>query len=321
MNIGWYNSLDKNEKALLAHMMTSYLNDALEDRYQISTVEKSIDISGTQAIVNPAAEKPNFGHGPTIKNQLNLAFGDNAPHEFTLNSMRSFCTWNDTSEYNSSHFPGEESNILCGVSHTSGGQQLFDSPVFEMNYVTMRFKSVYFTEPDSETSSYYEYKPSSDKELIAISLSPEQYIRIMRSDSLEIPCTITRSHGNGNDAPPKSINKHEKIKEALHDDLTAVMEPLRIAVNEALSLMEGKSFSSKKAMNELSEKIQSVIDAYQDSGDDMVEHQYVAAKDVATVHAERLHKQINYEVNRLPAPAQELARSQLSPLLEDMRKT
>lgn len=321
MNIGWYSTLNNAEKALLAHMMTDYLNDAVDGKNQIETIEKSLVVAGQDITIKTAIKKPEFGYSQQVEADLKMAFGEETPHEFTLNSMTSFCKWDDGDDYNDGEFQGEDSNILCGVAHTSGGQYLFDSPVFEQNYVTLRFQSVYFKSPDSKLGRSNDYRPSSDKEMLSIALSPEQYIRVMRSDSVEIPCTILRSHGASNDEPPRSINKHEQIKEALKADLTSVLGPLQQAVDETLSLMNGKSFTSKKAMAELSEKIKLVVDAYQKTGDDIVDHQFVAAKNVAKAHAERLQGQINYEINRLPRPIQNMARNQLSPLLEDMRKT
>lgn len=319
MNVGFYDSLNEKEQALLAHLMTQHINGSLTEKNKLDSRIIEISHENKQIPLTVIKRSENISFNNMAKNSVENYFNDNAPHEFTLESLVSLSKFSKQEDTNKMIELERDAFITAGVNSTQGSQTLFDCPTDESSHMRIKFNQASFWE-GLKTDNAEPIRLTSGKNILEIGLSSEQYVRMMRSDEIEVPCTIFRSHGAINDTPPKTLNTHCEIKEKLKIKLRQELDSLSSAVDEAITLITKEKLTTKKSLESLSLSLNKVFEEYDSAQDNLKTSKLNATKELVDTHRKRIEDQINYEVKRLPTSIQEEFKKKLIHLLEDTSK-
>lgn len=307
MNISWYQDLTNDEKNLLSMMGSSYFITL--DPQQLGPKCKDIKSlvkNHSYTINNEAFE----GLICISKSSVSESIYDKSLR--TINRLFSYC-FSPSEENKSSIDSFHDSHVVASVSHISSSYDLFDSPVMSSSHLSIQLNKAEFYQRDAAYGDAYE--PKNGQSILMVALSPDQYVRAMRSNSSCIPCTIKRSFSQINSELPNLYSKSEVIRKNLKEDLEASTHPLKKSVDEFISMTEGKSFSSKKQISVVEDKFNEVVSIYKSISSGLVELQKDSAKKVAENHVSRLQNNIDYEINRLPESVQDAARKSIGKLM------
>lgn len=290
-------NLTKEERQALAVMASQYMENLLLPLKGNSFMVEQ-EIAGEKVRMVGAKLRLDY-HGNT-HNQLNAHYGrDMRLSESLLTTLLRLATY-DVESKKSSDKITHESHGLMHINHSSGTFQLFDSPVIEHAAVSISLKQAGFhksdiIDRDDELASmtdgmiYSEFK-----------LSSEQYVRMIRMDSAEVPCTISHHMGQMNDAPPVGMKEQQKIKERMKEYLSVMFQPLQEQADVVKAMVENKSLTTKKAISDLRHEMEVLKSIYESLIDGLGERKLDAAQDVVHQFAKEMELQINREVLRLP---------------------
>lgn len=185
------------------------------------------------------------------------------------------------------------------VSHQTGSFTLFDSPVETNCAVNFTFMQADYIK--SKLNREDELPSATDgRRHVEFYLSSEQYGRMVRMNSTEVPCTIYHYRGQSNDAPPVEMKTQNKIKSSLRQELDILLQPLHNQAAEVIDLLLNKALTSKKAILELRTELDKFQAMYKDVEGALCGFKLDAAQDTIEQYMKEIQREVNKEVMRLP---------------------
>ncbi|PTH79046.1 hypothetical protein [Aeromonas veronii] len=192
-----------------------------------------------------------------------------------------------------------DSQAVMRVKHPHGRFDLFDTPVSADTCMEISLSSARLYRSRSSEDNISVQDGSGKMEF---QLSAEQYVRFMRSDSMSVPCTINSLNCENYDAPLPDYHVNHAIRKNLKAGLQKEIEPLAVLEKEIIEMVEGKSFTSKKAINELAQKFEAFVQKFDEMEEPLKEHKFAAAHQIVDQFRSELEDQAQAELARLPEP-------------------
>lgn len=208
---------------------------------------------------------------------------------------------------------------MASVCHRdSNGIHLFDVPGQSHRNVALE---LYTTEFRSKTDSHGSiFQASSCVRIFELSMSPEQYVRLMRSDGADVPCTIYSCYGTRVGRLPDNMRKSTACNdEIIKHNVERVIEPLKIAVNAFISDFGGTPVSSKKKMEALKQRLADIGSTYQAVLKDILSIQEWATTDVVNYHVGEMRRRLDSEIMRIPTEHRDSVKNNLLSVLGDLQ--
>lgn len=200
----------------------------------------------------------------------------------------------------------------------SNGVHLFDIPGESYRNVALE---LYSTELRQRSDSYGSiYEASSCERVFELSMSPEQYVRLMRSDGVDIPCTIYSCYGTRVGRLPDNMRKSTAgDNAAIKSNVERVIDPLKIAVNAFIAEFGGAPVSSKKKMEALKQRLADIVTTYQVVLKDIISIQEWATTDVVNYQVSELRRRVDTEIMRIPMEYRDSVKNNLLSVLGDLQ--
>lgn len=192
-----------------------------------------------------------------------------------------------------------DSQAVMMVKHPHGRFNLFDTPVSADTCMEISLSSARLYRSRSSEDSISIQDGAGKMEFM---LSAEQYVRFMRSDSMSVPCTINSLNCENYDAPLPDYHVNHAIRKNLKKGLEKEVEPLAVLEKEIIGMVAGKSFTSKKAVNELAQKFEAFVQKFEKMEEPLKEHKFAAAHQIVDQFRSELEEQAQAELARLPEP-------------------
>lgn len=194
------------------------------------------------------------------------------------------------------------SNGTMYCSRQSGGFRLFDCPTSCSSVMNISLSLAEVARSEWNSTHNISY----GLELIGFQLSSEQYVRFMRAGEFGTPCTIKDKDRYSFDSPePKFHAVHRTIDE-LMKDMREATTPLKTIQEELIAMLKDNSFTSKKSLVALEEKVLQLEAAFREITPNIGNLKKEAANNVVDDFKDRLLKQAQIELQSLPIPAQKL---------------
>lgn len=202
------------------------------------------------------------------------------------------------------------------ATYTSGGFDLFDNPISLNSAVSLSISTAEcYTSPhrseDNEPVHVME-----DRELVDVLLSPEQWVRVLRSQSVSVPCTIGRSGGYMHDSPLPLDLEEIRVVDNLRETLEGVCMPVKNAAIRLSVLLAKAPITSKKGMAELDEAVDELACAIEQVTPEISAKQQEAIDSLVDAYSRRLTQMVNTETQKLPESLREEANRYLPKLMD-----
>lgn len=193
----------------------------------------------------------------------------------------------------------EPSHGMAILSHQFGSFTLFDSPVETNSAVNFSLMQAYFAKSKVPGLGDEAENMNDGRRHLELYLSPEQYSRMVRADSTEVPCTIHHYQGQSNDAPPIGLKEQSKIRVNLKQDLALLLQPLHDQAATVIELINKHTLASKKAIARLREELDKFQSIYKGVEDKLCEFKLDAAQDTIEQYMKEIDREVSKEVMRL----------------------
>ena len=187
-------------------------------------------------------------------------------------------------------------------SRQFGGFQLFDTPSTCSSSMSISLSFADVTRSDYHSAHHI----SSGLKLIDFQLSGEQYVRFMRSGEFGTPCTIYEKDRYRFDHPVPKFHAVHRTADELMKDMTDVTKPLRKIQEELVVMLKDSTFTSKKSLLALEEKINELEMEFRNLTPSIGRLKNEAADKVVEDFKNRLLKQAQIELQTLPEPVHRL---------------
>ncbi|MGN5048639.1 hypothetical protein ACTG16_22325 [Aeromonas sp. 23P] len=187
-------------------------------------------------------------------------------------------------------------------SRQFGGFQLFDTPSSCSSSMSISLSLADVTRSDYHSAHHI----SSGLKLVDFQLSGEQYVRFMRSGEFGTPCTIYEKDRYRFDHPVPKFHAVHLTADELMKDMTDVTKPLRKIQEELVSMLKDSTFTSKKSLLALEEKVNELDREFRNLTPIIGRLKNEAADKVVEDFKNRLLKQAQIELQTLPEPVHRL---------------
>jgi len=306
----FFSSLSDDEKALLSHVCMQYM-DRTYDEHGVSKdwmrywdrgmerVEHDVCINGVDMKIQGFAKRhPEFYTGTEKDNAVmayeSLSFMGHIAHYYPKDAARE-----------AREMMSHPSFGTMDVGRHSGSFSLFDHPVREQHAISLSVSDAdmylpHPQDPDSKISI------SGGRQLVEIKLSDSQYVRMIRGEFMEVPCTISRSFGYMNDEPNNRFMQPVKLRK----DVETKIDELMVDINADLKklcdeLAEGK-LTSKKKLAALIDLVDEIEQQWEPLYEQFKTLRTDSVQKVREVFIQRLAEQVNQDLKKLPANDQQL---------------
>lgn len=196
----------------------------------------------------------------------------------------------------SNDLPSQPSQGVIMFKSPNGQFDLFDSPLAVDKCIEIELSSAQIGRFDSDS----QMRVSGGRGKLEFRLSSEQYVRFMRSSSMEVPCTISSREHELFDAPTPEYHANHKIRQKLKANMKEFMSPLKAMESELIGMLDGKTFTSKKTMEPVIAKLEEFDALYRSLEEEAGEKKVSAAKEIVEEFRKDMQKQAQVELNRLP---------------------
>ena len=189
--------------------------------------------------------------------------------------------------------------LYCG--HRSGDFQLFDHPIIERNAMSISLADAMLMKGGLGTA-VDPVSISDGRQLWEIELSQEQFVRMIRGEYAEVPCTISHNAGYRFDPPDTSYLEQVKIHDETAANIRSVVSDLELAIDAVLELTQAGAITSKKRLAEFKAAIQEVEAQWEKVKPLLADCSQTAISAVKQDVQNRLLSQVEKEIDALPAP-------------------
>lgn len=320
----WYTKLSPLEKQLLSVALYSYMKPIVKGAYRGESKEiEIIAENGESFTMDVLAKSVEYLHDIPKKcteHFSNVEDNDQrkAPKEWAFRKLIGSSTAPDIEKDDNM---AQDSHVMVSVFSRSGFVNLFDHPSESSRAMCLEVKTAKFYDSlNKNASNDYRFEPSADRDLLEVALSPEQFVRAMRSDSMKVSCSIIGSFGEINDLPPRNLNKTDRIKKDLTSDLDSILKKTNSIALEMIELIGKNAVTSKKKIAEIQAHLDALKSELSSTQGEMETLRTNAMQDVAEHHMKSLKAQIDFEIKKLPLAKQQEAASELYPIIEDLRQ-
>lgn len=296
----FYGNLTLEERQVLAIVSSEYLEEILTPIIYGEFMEEA-EIAGEN--VRLISKKMKSSYDDKNHKKAQEIHGESYTlTENGLNNLKSYAVM--PTEHSRFARSENESQGLMLVSRVTGTIQAFDSPVDNDSAVELSLSFAEFSKSslstlDDDADDYM----SNGVGINEILMSPEQYIRFVRTDGIDIPCTIVSNNGQRNDVPPVFLKTQTTIDENLREDIKAVISPLGKQADVVLGLLASTA-TGKKAMANLRAEVAKLNKIYENIHDDLGDTKVQGAKDTMEQFAKELNAHIAIEAKRLSPASQ-----------------
>lgn len=172
--------------------------------------------------------------------------GDAVWHDDVLKTLCAFAAKADVSSPKPrvGALPSQNSQGTLAINRPVGTFDLFDAPLAVSNCIEFNIALANLSHSDRDSPVHV----SAGLSKIKFQMSPEQFIRFMRSESASIPCTIASKDGVRFDPPSPEFHVQHGIRKNLKKELSVHLAPLKRLESELLALLKTGPFTSKKAV-------------------------------------------------------------------------
>lgn len=259
-----------------------------------TTHAQEVTVNGKLRTVEGIVEREKYD---SIEHKLKQAAG--LSEELT-NQLLSACTLKDDEEFANQKDRTVNSHGTLLASFTSGGFELFDNPILVHNALSLTISTAETHNSFRDKGDHEPVRVMGGRELLEVLLSPEQWVRVLRSEAVSVPCTISRSNGYIHDRPESLDLEEIKIMDDLEASLNGLCAPVAEAARYMVSLLGNAPVTSKKAMDELYGAVDALEDAIEKVTPNISDRQQEAIDDLVCAYSGRLEMMIQEETNRLP---------------------
>lgn len=186
------------------------------------------------------------------------------------------------------------------ATYTNGFFDLFDNPISLNSAVSLSIGTAKCYNAHSDSEGNEPVNVMEDRELIDVLLSPEQWVRVLRSQAVSVPCTIGRSNGYLHDRPLPLDLEEVRVVDDLEETLRGVCKPISDAALTLNALLEKAPITSKKAMAELDEAVDALAEAIEQVTPEISQKQQDAIDELVGAYSRRLKLMVDKETKRLP---------------------
>lgn len=227
--------------------------------------------------------------------------GDSALTEGVIKLICQAAYLRDIESYKNNSTSGDadtqSSQGVLRLSNPQGQIRLFDSPLEVSQCVEFQLCKARISRRGSEDV----FSIHAGARKLDFRLSPEQFIRFMRSESMMIPCTISCINGDMFDPPLPDYDTHNKINSSLESEIAKQVKPLKEAQEDLLSFIKANMpFTSKKMLKELNDKFLAFERIYNEIKININNKKTSSAQDITEEFKKSLIKIASVEMERLP---------------------
>lgn len=202
----------------------------------------------------------------------------------------------------------------------STSERFFDDINTHDRAIALRFKNA---EPDSseyDSSITPSYKNKGT--MFEVLLSPGQYTRMLRADTISMPCTISFRFGKRMDsvAVEHTAEINQNVNKEHAPQQTQAMSALGDAVQSISESLTNGHYRGKKGFASLLDDVRKLPEFFSDHIKERLQGVDSEIDALLSQHQARISQHINNELASLPHEAREDAMSHLTPLLEHIRK-
>jgi hypothetical protein len=299
-------TLTDDERRLLGHQCMTYLDDTLgapepDKRFQHGFWDMGETRVSHEVMIGRVKM--------TIQGfqKFNLDLYTPKPKDFPISSgclhfMGALANYQPARETLSDRdIDSEENNfgvMYCG--HRNGSRRLFDHPVDAHNTMCFSLSDASMRINGANDPERNEVSISAGLPLWEIEMSPEQFVRMIRSEYSEVPCTIGRSYGYLNDEPPTDYLQARQVSEDIRQSVNTAMAPLSEKVDVVCQELINGTLSSKKKLIAMLDLINEIETHWGELQGHIEQAQTSAVDQVKSEFQSRLMDQVNKDTQQLP---------------------
>lgn len=188
--------------------------------------------------------------------------------------------------------------MYCG--QRSGSSVLFDHPVYAQYVMCLSLSDAALHSNDRADPNHGEISISDGMSLWDIEMSQEQFVRMIRGEYTEVPCTIGRSFGYLHDRPPADHHVARKLSSGVRGAVREITQPLSEKVKAACDTIGSGALTSKKKMLAMLDLINEIETEWGALRGSIKETQEEAVEQVKAEFQRRLIDQVDKDTQQLP---------------------
>lgn len=311
----FFESLTDNEKALLSHLSMDYLDHALKEGWdeRKERVDHPFTIEGKEIAVQSFKNAHYHLKGYTIKGMETDLDEDQL---MFLSRIANFKEEKGGVYLHEYHQPSYGTLL---ANQVNGSFELFDHPVQTQYAISLEFSDAHVSgDIDGSLKAGDTIRVSGGKNLLTVLLAPEQYVRFVRSQSVKVPCTISRRAGYLNDRPDSSYLVANKEGQSVYQAAAKAIEPLAELVEQISDLLESGKMTSVKRLTVVEGLLGEAEEAMKASFGEIQSSQMGAVSGIQQNFMGRMVDHIEREVEALPPQQKQTMLAILKDVTKDL---
>lgn len=256
------------------------------DGQQFSTIKSSKDMSSALDCKQTYFVKK---HGASALTEGTIKL---ISHAGFLRDIKEF-----SKNSNKDEIETQPSQVVIRSGNPEGEIYLFDSPLPVHKCVEFQICKARISRRDSDDT----FNIGAGARKLDFRLSPEQYVRFMRSESLMVPCTISSINSDMFDPPLPDYEVRSKIRSNLRSDISKQAKPLYDSEKELIAFIKSNMpFTNKKTLKELNDRFLAFEKIYNEMQGDLKNNKINSAQNISEEFKKNLVKIAQREMERLP---------------------
>lgn len=311
----FYESLTENERALLSHLAMDYLDNALGEKWDEGKerVENIFVIEGKDVAVQSFRDVHYHLKTFTIQGMET----DLDEEQLTdISRLANYKVKNRGVYLHEYHQPAYGTLL---ANQSNGSFTLFDHPIETQYAISLEFSDAHVSgDLDGSLKAGDTIRVSGGKNLLTVYLAPEQYVRFVRSQSVKVPCTISRRAGYLNDKPDASYLVANKEGVSVYQSTQKAIQPLVALVEQISDLLESGKMTSVKRLTEVEALLEEAEGVMKASFDEVQSSQVDAVSEIQQNFMGRMMDHIEREVEALPPQQKQMMLTILKDVAQDL---